>query len=115
MFYLDKEVITIRFYYENYCGDSGYFTMRKNDIPRAIMSAWNIEAELYIVMERIDKYREECKLIFSPNEDNEINNGWLKEYGLYIKDGEEYRELHYIKDDSLAWQPNKYDGILELC
>lgn len=89
--------------------------MKKTEIPRAIMSAWNIEAELSIVTERVDKHRKECKLIFSPNEDNEINNEWLKEYGLYIKDGEEYRELHYINDDSLAWNPNNYDGILELC
>ena len=89
--------------------------MKKTEIPRAIMSAWNIEAELIIVTERVDKHRKEFKLIFSPNEDNEINNEWLKEYGLYIKDGEEYRELHYINDDSLAWHPNNYDGILELC
>ena len=32
----------------------------------------------------------------------------------YMKDGEKYRELHYIKDDTLAWQPNNYDGILNL-
>ena len=31
-----------------------------------------------------------------------------------MKDGEKYRELHYIKDDTLAWQPNNYDGILNL-
>ena len=57
------------------------------------MSAWNIEAELSIVVEKIDKYKEQCKLIFDPYEDNEVNNEWLKEYGIYIKDGEEYREL----------------------
>ena len=53
-------------------------------------------------------------MIFAPYEDNEVNNEFLKEFGLYLKDGEEYRELHYIKDDSLAWQPNNYDGILQL-
>lgn len=78
------------------------------------MSAWNIEAELSVVVEKIDKYKEKCQLIFSPHEDNGVNNEWLKEYGLYLKDGEEYRELHYISDDSLAWQPNNYDGILQL-
>ena len=88
--------------------------MKKTDIPRAIMSAWNIEAELSVVIEKIDKHREKCQLIFAPHEDNEVNNELLKEFGLYLKDGEEYRELHYIKDDSLAWQPNNYDGILQL-
>lgn len=78
------------------------------------MSAWNIKASLSIVIEKIGKHQEKCKLIFSPLEDNDINNEWLKEYGLYIKDGDEYRELHYIKDDSLAWSPNNYDGILQL-
>lgn len=105
------EVSIIRFYYENCCGNSGYFTLKKSEIPRAIMSAWNIEASLSIV---IEKYQEKCKLIFSPLEVNDINNEWLKEYGLYIKDGDEYKELHYIKDDSLAWEPNNYEGILQL-
>lgn len=78
------------------------------------MSAWNIEASLSIVVEKVGKNQEKCKLIFSPLEDNDINNEWLKEYDLYIKDGEEYRELHYIKDDSLAWKPDNYEGILQL-
>lgn len=78
------------------------------------MSAWNIEASLSIVVEKIGKHQEKCKLIFSPLEDNNVNNEWLEEYGVYIKDGEKYRELHYIKDDSLAWEPNNYNGILQL-
>lgn len=76
------------------------------------MSAWNIEADLSIVIEKSDKYKEKCKLIFSPLEDNDVNNEWLEEYGLYIKDGEVYKQLHYIKDDSLAWEPGNYEGIL---
>lgn len=78
------------------------------------MSAWNIEAELSIVVEKIDEHREKCQLIFAPYEDNEVNNEFLKEFGLYLKDGEKYRELYYIKDDRLAWQPNNYDGIIQL-
>lgn len=78
------------------------------------MSAWNIEANLSIVLEKIDKHQEKCQLIFSPLEDNDVNNEWLEEYGLYIKDGEEYRELHHIKDNSLAWEPNNYEEILQL-
>lgn len=110
-----EEVSIIRFYYENSCGDSGCFTLKKSEIPRAIMSAWNIEAHLYIIDSYTwDKKPKDLTLVFSPIEDNEANNDFLKQFGLYIKDGEEYRELHYIKDDSLAWEPNNYDGILQL-
>lgn len=110
-----EEVSIIRFYYENSCGDSGCFTLKKSEIPRAIMSAWNIEAHLYIINSYTwDKKPKNLTLVFSPIEDNEANNDFLKQFGLYIKDGKEYRELHYIKDNSLAWEPNNYEGILEL-
>lgn len=110
-----KEVSIIRFYYENCCGNSGYFTLKKSEIPRAIMSAWNIEAHLYIIDSYTwDKKPKDLTLVFSPIEDNEANNDFLKQFGLYMIDGKEYRELHYIKDDSLAWKPNNYDGILQL-
>ena len=62
------------------------------------MSAWNIEAELSIVVEKIDKHREKCQLIFAPYEDNEVNNEFLKEFGLYLKDGEKVmtgKMFHY--------------------
>lgn len=104
----------LRFYYENNCGDFGHFTLKKTEIPKAIMSAWNIEADLSIVTEKIGKHQEKCKLIFTPTETNEYNNGWLKEYGLYLRDGDKYRELHYIADDSLAWEPDNWKGILQL-
>lgn len=104
----------MRFYYVNGYGDSGYFTLKKTEIPKAIMSAWNIEAELSIVLGKISKYQERCQLIFSSVDDNEFNNELLKEYGLYLKDGEKFRELHYIVDDSLAWEPDNYEGILRL-
>lgn len=107
-------MVILRFYYENVWGDRGYFTLKKTEVPKAIMSAWNIEADLRIVTRKIGKHKEECKLIFAPTETNECNNDWLKEYGLYIKDGEKYRELHYIADDSLAWEPENYEGILRL-
>src|SRR5574344_1978639 len=104
----------MRFFYENMMGDRGHFTLKKTEIPKAIMSAWNIEADLSIVVNKIDKYKENAQLIFSPLEDNEVNNDFLKLYGLYLIDGEEYRELRWIKDNSLAWQPNNYDGIVRL-
>lgn len=103
----------MRFYYENYSGDSGYFTLKKTELVKAIMSAWNIEADLCI----IDKLSENSifkgrKLIFAPHEDNEFNNELLKEYGLYITDGEKYRELRYIKDNSLAEEPDTWSNTL---
>lgn len=33
----------MRFYYINSLGDSGHFTLKKAEIPKAIMSAWNIK------------------------------------------------------------------------
>ena len=104
----------MRFFYANEIGDSGYFTLKKTEIIKAIMSAWNIEADLSIVTNKIGGHQEKHKLIFSPSECNDCNNDWLEEYGLYIKDGEKYRELHNIADDSLAWEPDNYEGILRL-
>lgn len=98
----------MRFYYENCMGDSGYFTLEKTEMPKAIMSAWNIDAALSIVMQPHNK------LIFDPDEENECNNNWLKEFGLYIKDGRKFRELHYISDDGLVWEPDNYEGLLRL-
>lgn len=55
----------IRFYYENCYGDSGCFTLRKSEIPRAIMSAWNIEAHLYIIDSYTwDKKPKDLTLVF---------------------------------------------------
>ncbi|WP_394910525.1 hypothetical protein [uncultured Robinsoniella sp.] len=104
----------MRFYYINSLGDSGHFTLKKAEIPKAIMSAWNIEAELSVVIEKIDKYHEKCQLIFSPADENDFNNELLNSFGLYIKDGESFKELHYLKDGSLAWEPDNWDGILQL-
>lgn len=42
----------MRIYYENNCGDNGYCTLKKTQIPKAIMSAWNIETSLIIVLEK---------------------------------------------------------------
>jgi hypothetical protein len=92
----------MRFFYENGRGDSGHFTLKKTEIPKAIMSAWNIEADLSIATKKLDKNREECELIFSPLDGNEFNNDILKKHGLYIVDGKKYRELRYTVDNSLA-------------
>ncbi len=105
---------TLRFYYENCMGDSGYFTLKKTEIPKAIMSAWNIEADLNIVYKDSISGKDVRKIIFAPMEGNECNNDWLKEFDLCIVDGEEFRELRYISTGELAWQTDNYDGIVDL-
>lgn len=95
-------------------GDSGYFTLKKTEIPKAIISAWNIEAELNIVLKDSLTKKEIKQIIFVPMEGNECNNDWLKEFDLCIIDGERFRELHYISTGELAWQPDNYDGIVDL-
>ena len=107
----------LRFYYENNMGDSGFFTLKKTEIVKAIQSAWNIEANLYVVTPGTNKKNlvyNRMKPVLLPYEDNEISNDYLKEYGLYLIDGEEYRELRYIKSGDLAIDPNDYSDILKL-
>jgi hypothetical protein len=87
----------MKFYYSNYSGDSGYF--REKDIIKAIYTAWNIEADLYLV--EADKK----KIIFAPYESNEFNSDILKEYGYYMKDIGDYREIIDLKTDEIK----KYD------
>lgn len=105
----------IRFYYKNCMGDSGHFTDRRDNIVHAIYSAWNIEAYLYVAETcKEDKRKETITMIFSPQEDNEVNNELLKPYGLYMVDGEKYRELHWINDGSLARNPDDWSGLRQL-
>lgn len=75
----------MKFYYDNIMGDYG--TFKENDIVKAIYTAWNIEADLYL----------DDELIFAPREDNEFNSEILKPYGYKMIDGEEYREIVEIK------------------
>ena len=57
----------MKFYYENYSGDNGYF--EEENLILAIFSSWNIEANLYI----LDEDTNQEKLIFAPYEENEFN------------------------------------------
>jgi len=77
----------MKFYYENYSGDSGYF--EEDDLILAIYSSWNIEANLYLLNEETNQE----KLVFAPYEDNEFNSDLLEEYGYNMIDGDEYREI----------------------
>ena len=96
----------MKFYYENYSGDSGYF--QEDDLILAIFSGWNIEANLYI----LDEETNQEKLIFAPYEDNEFNSDLLKEYGYRMEDGEEYREIVDIKTGDVVRY--EWDDVLDL-
>lgn len=99
----------MRFYYENNMGDLGFFTLKNSEIVKAIQSAWNIEADLYIVRPGTT-----MKAVLIPDDENDVNNEYLKEFGLYLIDGDKYRELHYIDSGELAIDPNDYSDILRL-
>lgn len=96
----------MKFYYQNGIGDSGYFS--ENNLVMAIYTAWNIEAELYLLNEGIKKIDfhqsifEQAKIIFSPMDDNEFNSDVLKEFGYKMEDGEKYREIIDIKTGKIV-------------
>jgi hypothetical protein len=91
----------MRFYYENNIGDSGYFS--EKNLVKAIYTAWNIEACLYLLNTGVKKLdtnefmNKQAKLVFAPYEDNEFNSDVLKEYGYFMEDGEEFREIREIE------------------
>lgn len=99
----------MRFYYENCIGDSGYFS--EKDLVKAIYTAWNIEANLYLLNDSTKKidytkpWKDQAKLVFSPYEGNEFNSELLEPFGYYMIDGEEFREIRRISDNTEV----KYD------
>jgi len=81
-------------------GDSGYFS--ENDLIKAIYTAWNIEAELYLLNDGVKKidwhskespFTKQSKIIFSSYDDNEFNSDVLKEFGYKMEDGKEERNI----------------------
>lgn len=90
----------MRFYYQNNMGDSGYFS--EDNLVKAIYTAWNIEAELYLLNKGLrkidwDRFTKQSKIVFSPMDGNEFNSDILKEFGYRMEDGEELREIIDIK------------------
>ena len=94
----------MRFYYQNGMGDSGYFS--EDNLVKAIYTAWNIEAELYLLNKGLRKidwnskenpFTKQSKIVFCPMEGNEFNSDILKEFGYKMDDGEELREIIDIK------------------
>lgn len=70
---------------------------------KAIYTAWNIDADLYLLnnnIKKIDRYKslnEQAKLVFAPQEDNEFNSEILEQFGYQMEDGDIYREIVEIK------------------
>jgi len=99
----------MRYFYENNMGDSGYFS--EGNLVKAIYTAWNIEATLYLLNEGVKKidtqkrFSEQLKVIFSPYDGNEFNSDVLKEFGYKMEDGEEEREIIDITTGKVV----KYD------
>lgn len=100
----------MKFYYINNSGDEGFF--KEKDLIKAIYTAWNIEADLYLTIDEniknvdiIQDFSNQTKIIFAPYEDNEFNSYTLKEYGYYMEDGEKYRVIKEIKTGEVV----KYD------
>lgn len=100
----------MKFYYISNCGDEGFF--KEKDLIKAIYTAWNIEGNLYLVIndkikniDVIQDFNNQTKLIFAPLDGNELNSDLLKEYGYYMEDGECEREIKNIKTGKTV----KYD------
>lgn len=96
----------MRFFYENNMGDIGYFS--ENDLVKAIYTAWNIEATLYLLNDGVEKidwnelFRDQCKIIFSPYDGNEFNSDVLKEFGYKMEDRGYYREIIDLETDEIV-------------
>ena len=89
-------------------GDYGIFD--EKDLIKAIYTAWNIEADLYLIKNDVKKINlkalaETCELIFVPWESNGFNSYLLKKFGYYMEDGEEEREIKEINTGRVV----KYD------
>lgn len=86
----------MKFYYINNMGDEGVF--QESNLVKAIYTAWNIEAELWLLNDDVKKLKlnevfQHGKLIFSPHDDNKFNSEILEEYGYKMIDGDKYREI----------------------
>ena len=99
----------MRFYYVNGMGDEGYFS--EKDLVKAIFTAWNIEADLYLLQKGVKKLNPkgsffgQATLIFAPYEENEFNTEILEEFGYKMEDREPEREIIDIRTNEII----KYD------
>lgn len=102
----------MRFFYENSMGDNGIFS--EKDLIKAIYTAWNIEANLYLLKDNSIKKIKDIKffgedknadIIFAPWDDNEFNSDVLNPFGYYMEDGEKEIEIKEISTGKVV----KYD------
>jgi len=98
----------MKFYYDGCCGD-GYFSER--NLIKAIYTAWNVDADLWLLnsgIKKIDKYlllKDQATLIFVPAEGNEFNSDLLESFGYYMIDGFKWREIRRLDNNKVV----KYD------
>jgi len=104
----------MRFYYENNMGDSGVF--QAEDLVFAIYSAWNIEANLYLISSQEDVIKLDSSIyneqIFAPHESNDYNTDLLYNWGLYMVDGGTYREIRDRETNEI--REYKWSDVLQL-
>jgi hypothetical protein len=90
----------MKFYYLNSQGDTGYFS--EKDLVKAIYTAWNIDADLYLLNDGVKRLKstntlndvmKESKLVFASWESNEFNSDLLEPFGYRMEDGEEFRDI----------------------
>lgn len=96
----------MRFYYENHMGDSGHFS--EKDLVKAIYTAWNIEADLHLVIETDNStYQELRQMIFVPFESADFNSDLLKEFGYYVTDDWEIKRISDDMEEKYDWSEVK--------
>lgn len=93
----------MKFYYANGIGDEGYFD--EDNLVKAIYTAWNIEADLYLLVDGEKEVSDLSRHILAPFEDDEYNSVELENFGYKMQDGEKYREIIEIKTGKVI----KYD------
>lgn len=87
-------------------GDNGYFS--EKDLIKAIYTAWNIEADLYLLKDGIKKVNEceslhnQAQIVFAPHEENEVNSDFLKKFGYYMEDKGDHRVIIQIDNDKIV-------------
>lgn len=93
-------MLTLGYKFKMWDWDSGEFVViPTNDIVAAIYYAWNYEFNVYCVATET--------LIFSGQEDNDLNSELLEEYGLRVVDGDWFRYLQNIETGEIyksEWQ-----------
>ena len=106
----------MRFYYENSMGNTGYFT--EDNLARAIYISWNIKVNLYIlndgleIIDWLEPFHEQAKLILAPFDTNKFNSNLLKEFGYKMIDDKEEREIVGIKTGEVV--KFNWDEVIQL-